>query len=442
MKDLTSGNVTKALLIVAIPTMISSLLQFSYNIIDMYFLGQFDKDGSIIASVGTASLFINFAMGIAFLSVLGSGIKCSQSLGAKNYNDFKEYIASGLFITFFTSILTFLFLMIFAPSLISLIGITDETIFSNSVIYLRLYSVAIFFNFFNTFFTRIMSSQGTSDKALKINSVGILVNIILDPILIFGLNLGIIGAGIATIISNCTVTLIFLVAYKDIFIFNPKNLDTKKSVEIMKLGYPYVIQRIIFSTVGIIMGKIMVYAGSSYAIAGQRLGLQIESLTLMVIGGLLTATSSFTGQNFGAGKYERIKEGFNKALQIGIIYALFTGVIFLGFGENLIGLFTTDEKTIYYGSMYLKIISFGQIFAVLEVIGNGLYNGIGKPKIPTIISITITPLRIIFALLLLPSLGAIGVFVAIVITTIMKGIVSYSYYLIKVKKNLSNNVTI
>ncbi len=78
MKDLTKMSVTKALLIVAIPTMISSLLQFSYNIIDMYFIGQYDLSGSLIASIGSASLFVGLAIGINFLSVLGSGIKVLQ----------------------------------------------------------------------------------------------------------------------------------------------------------------------------------------------------------------------------------------------------------------------------------------------------------------------------------------------------------------------------
>lgn len=436
MRDLTNISVTKALLLVAIPTMLSSLLQFSYNIIDMYFLGRYDTTGAIIASVGTASLFINFAIGFGFLSVLGTGIKASQSLGAKNNEDFKKYISSGLFINFFVAIIICLGLYISAPFLVSIVGLTEKSIFDNAVLYLRLYGFAIFFSFFNSFFTRIMSSMGTSYNSLKINGIGVLVNIILDPILIFKFDLGISGAAIATIISNAVVTFIYLIKFYDVFSFKKENLEKVKCLEILKLSYPYVFQRIIFGIITIIMGKIMVFCGSSSAIAGQRLGLQVESVTLMVIGGLLTATSAFTGQNYGAKKYDRIKEGFNKAIEIGIVYTIFTGLIFIFFGRNIIELFTDDPQTIYYGASYLFIVALGQIFAVLEMVGNGFYNGISRPKVPTIISIAITPLRIIFALLLAPQFGVIGVFIGILITTVLKGIISYGYYQLKVKNTL------
>lgn len=437
MRDLTNTSVTKALLLVAIPTMLSSILQFSYNIIDMYFLGQYDSTGSIIASVGTASLFINFAVGIGFLSVLGTGIKTSQSLGAKNTEDFKKYISSGLFINILVAIIVCVGLYISAPSLISILGLTEKSVYDNAVLYLRLYSFAIFFSFFNSFFTRIMSSMGTSYTSLKINCIGIIANIILDPILIFKFNLGISGAVIATIISNAIVTLIYLAKFYDIFSFKKVNVEKEKCQEILKLSYPYVLQRIMFGVISILMGKIMVYSGSSSAIAGQKLGLQVESVTLMVIGGLLTATSAFTGQNYGAKKYDRIKEGFNRAIEIGVVYTLFTGFIFIFFGKNIISIFTDDAQTIYYGASYLFIVALGQVFAVLEMVGNGFYNGISRPKVPTIISITITPLRIVFALLLLPHFGVIGVFIGILITTVLKGIISYGYYLLKVKNTLT-----
>lgn len=436
MNDLTKGSVTRALLIVAIPTMISSLLQFSYNIIDMYFLGRYDTSGSIIASVGSSSLFIGLAVGISFLSVLGTGIKSSQSIGAKDEKAFKQYVSSGLFLTSILSVLILIILLTLSPFFISLLGLTEQNIYNNSVLYLRIYSIAIFFSFFNSFFTRIMSSMGTSDKALKINAIGILFNVILDPIFIFKFDLGLKGACYATIISNLIVTCVYLYTYKDIFIIKKENVQSSKIKDIVTLSYPYVIQRIIFSLVSITMGKIIIASGSSSAIAGQRVGLQIESVTLMVIGGLLTATSAFTGQNFGAKQYARVKKGFNKALEIGIAYALFTGLIFFLFAPFIIGLFTDNTETIYYGKMYLYTVAIGQIFGVFEMVGNGFYNGISRPKIPTIISITITPLRIVFALLLVPHFGTIGVFVGIMITTVLKGIVSYGYYVFKVKKQL------
>ncbi len=438
MKDLTKMNVTKALLIIAIPTMISSLLQFSYNIIDMYYVGLYDRTGSLIASIGSASLFIGFAMGINFLSVLGSGIKTSQALGQKNQEDFESYATTGLYINLAIALLLTFVLFVFAEPFISLLGLNEDEVVKNAVLYLKIYSFALFFNFFNAYHTRIMSSMGMSGDTLKINSVGIALNMILDPIFIFVFDLGLFGACLATVISNAVVTVLFTFKNRKYYSYNINLFDKAKSLTILNLSYPYVIQRIIFSIVGMVMGKVMIYAGDSSAIAGQRLGLQIESVTLMVVGGLLASTSAFTGQNYGAKEYERIKQGFNKALQIGICYSIFTGIIFIVFGNQIIGLFTDDAQTIYYGSSYIKLVALTQVFSVFEMVGNGLYNGISKPKVPTVISIAITPLRIPFAFLFLPSMGANGVFVAIILTTVIKGIISYGYYLMKVKPKLSN----
>lgn len=437
MRDLTKMNVTKALLIVALPAMLSSLLQFSYNIIDMYFLGQFDRSGAIIASIGSASLYINFAMGINFLSVLGSGITTSQALGRKDEKEFKEYVATGLSLNVILAFIINLILFVFAPIFIGILNLGDVDITKNAILYLRIYSISLFFNFINSFFTRIMSSMGISNVSLKINGIGILLNIILDPILIFIFNLGLVGACVATIASNFIVTLIFAYRYRDIFNYDKDKIKKAKINKILDLSYPYVIQRIIFGIVGIIMGKIMIFSGDSSAIAGQRLGLQIESVTLMVVGGLFASVSAYTGQNYGAKEYVRIKQGFNRALEIGIVYSFFTGFIFIVFGKELIGLFTDDAQTIYYGTTYIKLVAITQMFAVFEMVGNGLYNGISMPKVPTVISVTITPLRIIFALMLLPRFGAVGVFIGIILTTVIKGCISYGYYLLKVRPRLN-----
>ncbi len=436
MRDLTKINVTKALLIIAIPTMLSSLLQFTYNIVDMYFLGLFDRTGSIIASIGSASLFIGFAMGLNFISVLGSGIKSAQALGKKDEVEFSEYVSTGLFLNLFSSFLICFVLFAFSKTFINLLGLTDNEVIKNAIFYLKLSAIALFFNFLNNYYTRIMSSMGTSNVSLVINGVGILTNIILDPIFIFKFDLGLFGAGLATIIANVIVTVLFIAYNKNVFKYKKSLWRFEKAKTIMNLSYPYVIQRIIFSIIGIIMGKIMIFSGDSAAIAGQRLGLQIESVTLMVVGGLLTSVSAFTGQNYGAKEFDRIKKGFNKALQIGIVYSIITGLIFIGFGNEIISLFTDDANTIYYGSTYIFLVALTQVFAVLEMVGNGLYNGISKPKVPTVISVLITPLRIPFALLLLPRFGANGVFIGIILTTIIKGLISYGYYIKKVKPTL------
>ena len=154
----------------------------------------------------------------------------------------------------------------------------------------------------------------------------------------------------------------------------------------------------------------------------------------MVIGGFNSAVSSFTGQNYGAGEYKRIKRGYNNSLIIGITYSLIMAAVFLIFNRPIIKLFISDEPTIDIASSYLKVVAYSQAFSAIEMISNGLFTGIGKPKIPARISIIFTTLRIPLALFLIKPLGINGVWISICVTSIMKGMCSYFIYVLKVNK--------
>ncbi len=221
---------------------------------------------------------------------------------------------------------------------------------------------------------------------------------------------------------------------KEILKYNFKyKLDYKKVIEIVKLGFPMSLQRVLFTIINIILARIISRFGTD-AIAAQKIGLQIESITYMVVGGLNGAISSFTGQNFGAKKYNRINEGYNNALKIGIIYSFIMTVLFLFFNIPIIKLFIRDEATIIISSSYLKIIAFSQIFSTIEMVSNGLFTGVGKPKIPAMISIVFTVLRIPMALIFIEKFGLNGVWISISLSSILKGIMAYLLYMLKVRK--------
>ncbi len=153
----------------------------------------------------------------------------------------------------------------------------------------------------------------------------------------------------------------------------------------------------------------------------------------MVIGGLNGAVSSFTGQNFGAKKFNRIKEGYNGALKIGIIYSLIIALAFLFLNKPIIRLFIREENTIMIAAVYLQIVAFSQIFSALEMVSNGLFTGIGKPNIPATISVVFTALRIPMSLILIKPFGVNGIWISIALSSILKGIFAYLLYWVKVK---------
>lgn len=431
--DLTEGNVLKVLISLSIPIMASSFLQFAYNIIDMIWIGYLGSDS--VASIGSSSLFIGLGHSINSLVVIGTGIKVSHSIGEKNENKVKKYVASGEVLNLIISLLYGSILILFGKYFIGFLRLGNNNVEIEAYKYLAISAPYLFFAFFNTLFIRIFNGYGNNNKVLKINIIGIGVNIILDPIFIFVLKLGVSGAALSNLIGAIVVFVLLIYNGRKILKVNIReNYKIIYIKEIIRLGFPMSLQRVIFTFINITLARIIAEFGSN-AIAAQKIGLQIESIVYMVIGGLNGAITAFVGQNFGAKRYDRIDEGYNSAIKIGMFYALFITLLFILIPEKLMEIFIRDINTIKIGSGYLRILGLSQIFAVVEMISNGMFNGIGKPKIPSSISIVFTLLRIPIAYILSRFIGINGVWIAITVTSILKGITAYLVYRFRIWRN-------
>lgn len=424
--DLTTGEVTRVILNLAIPIMGSSLLQFTYNLVDMFWVGGLGSNA--VASVGSSSFFIGMGYSINSLVVIGTGIKVAHAVGENDNMSVKEYINSGIFINFVFGIIYALVLIFLRKNFIGFLNLNNEEVQSDAYIYLAISAPMMFFTFFNILYTRILNSFGNNKSALKINALGIIINMILDPLFIYSMHLGVKGAALATLISNITMFIVFKNKARELFKFNFQlGIRRNKLMEIIKLGFPMAFQRILFTMVNIALARLISIFGAN-AIAAQKIGLQIESITFMVIGGLNGAMASFTGQNYGAKKYNRINEGYISSLKIGIIYSLITALLFITLPGSLVRIFIRDEETVLIASNYLRIVALAQIFSAIEMVSNGLFTGIGKPKIPAYISISFTALRVPIALILMKFMGIDGVWCSIAFSSVFKGICSYVIY--------------
>lgn len=431
--DLTKGKVITVLTSLALPIMGSSLLQFTYNLIDMLWVGGLGSDA--VASIGSSSFFIGLGYSINSLVVIGTGIKVSHAIGRKDNKEVKQYINSGIAINFIIAIIYTLTLIVLGRSFISFLSLNNEFVERNSYYYLAINAPILFFAFFNSLYTRIFSSFGNNGDSFKINAIGMIMNIILDPVFIYVFKLGVLGAAVATLISNIVMFVLYKIKSNGILHYDKSiGVDKEKILDIVRLGFPMAFQRILFTIVNIILAKIIAIFGTN-SIAAQKIGLQIESITYMVIGGLNGAISSFTGQNFGANKFKRIKQGYYTALLLGIIYSMIMSIVFIVFKEPIIRLFIREENTILIASGYLQAVAFSQSFSTIEMVSNGFFTGLGMPKIPATISIVFTVLRIPMALILMKSLGITGIWWSIAFSSILKGIAAYSIYLIKIRRN-------
>lgn len=425
-KDLTKGKVIKVILYLALPIMGSSFLQFTYNLIDMLWVGMLGS--SAVASVGSSSLYINIGYAINSLVVIGTGVKVAHAIGKKNNKEISEYINSGILINLSIGIVFGIVLIAFGKHFIDFLNLNDVETSNNAYKYLVLNAPMLFFNFYNLLYTRIMGSFGNNKTAFKINSVGVIINILLDPILIYIFKFGVVGAAIATLIANIITFILFRINAGETFKYNLKiKVNYIKIKEIIKLGLPMAFQRVLFTIINILLAKIIATFGAN-AIVAQKIGVQIESVAYMVIGGFNGAVAAFTGQNFGAKKYERIKAGYKSSLMVGAAYALAVAGLFLAFNKQMVSLFVKEEETIKIAAAYLKVVAFTQIFSATEMISNGLFTGIGKPNIPATISIVFTTLRIPLALFLTKFFGVDGVWISIAISSALKGIFAYGIY--------------
>lgn len=429
--DLTNGKIIEKLLKLALPIMGTSFIQIGYSLIDMIWVG---KAGSnAVAAVGTAGFYPWLAMAFIMISKVGGEIKVAQSIGEKNIHDVKYYIKSAIEINIILSILYSLVLIIFRDPLIGFFRLGDIDVINMSKEYLVIVGIGMVFYFINPVFTSIFVGLGNSKSPFKINTIGLITNIILDPVLIFGVGpfpkMGVAGAALATITSNIVVSLcfIFLIIKHNDEYFKIKlfrEIDLKYYKTLFILGTPVALQNGLFTAFSMIMGVVVASFGP-VAIAVQKVGSQIESISWNSCEGFASALSSFVGQNYGAKKIDRINKSTKYSIIGVMIWGSFTTFILVFLGEYIFRAFINEPEAILKGTDYLKILGYSQLFMCLEITIAGIFKGIGRTYIPSIIIALLTGLRIPLALILSKPnmLGINGVWWSITISSISKGLI-------------------
>lgn len=423
---LLKGKITKALITLALPIMGTAFMQMANQIVDMIWIGRLGSDS--VASVGTAGFFVWLSMSIIALVQVGTEVKIAQKLGAGQVSQAKQFAGTALYMAAVFGVAYGLFLILAKQELIGFFRLGAVKVERDAVSYLVIMASGMLFSFLNPVISSMFNGAGLSRLPFKVNGIGILANIILDPVFIFVLGLGVRGAAMATVISQILVTGIFIFMlkrgrlFKSFALIQPFSVDTFK--QIFSLGFPVASQRSLFTVFSILIAKVIASFGPD-AIAAQKIGVQIESITYMTAQGFAAALSAFVGQNFGAGQYDRVKKGTLKAGQIMIIYGVGTTALLYFLSEPLIRIFVREATTVAIGAGYLKIIAFSQMFMCIEMTFSGCFNALGKPMYPAVISIIFTGLRIPFAYLLSKPgwLGLEGIWWAITGSSVIKGLI-------------------
>lgn len=426
--DLLHGSVSGSITKLALPIMGTSIIQTAYNLTDMIWIGRVGSNA--VAAVGAAGMFMWFSGGLAMLSLIGGQVLTGQSLGAGNRKKASAYAACSLQLGVIMAVAYGFICITFRKSLIGFFNLTNPKVISDAEVYLSITCGLVFFSFLNRVISGLLTATGNTMLTFKSTTAGLLANFLLDPILIFGVGpaptLGASGAAIATVFAQMIVFVIFFFhIYQDPVLFSKKYFFGRPKLqyikEIFKIGFPVAIKQMGFSFISMNISRLVASWGDA-AIAVQKVGTQVESLSWLASGGFGSAVTAFTAQNYGATQERRVKQGYRSSLVIISLWGAFTTFLLTVFPRQLFSLFIREEPVIPLGAAYLRILGVSQLFMGTETLSAGVFHGFGKAMPPSFISIFFTLLRIPLAFLLSSTaLGLDGIWWTLTITSVLKG---------------------
>ncbi len=433
--DLVNGSVLKSLTQLALPIMATSLIQTAYNLTDMLWIGRVGSNA--VAAVGAAGMYMWLSNGLAALSKMGGQVNTGHALGAGHSQEAARYGAAALQLSAALGLIFGLICIVFSKSLIGFFNLTSPLVIEDARIYLKITCGCVIFSFLNQTLTGIFTAAGNSRSSFMATLTGLLINMLLDPVLIFGLgpfpSLGVTGAAIATVFAQATVTLIFFIfTRKDKTVFcymKPLHITDKRYFKsVVKIGFPTCVQNMLFTGISMIIARLVAGYGDA-AVAVQKVGSQIESISWMTADGFAAAVNSFLAQNHGAGKYSRIPKGYYSAMKVVLVWGLFCTLLLTLFPAPVFRLFITEADILPMGVDYLMILGVSQLFMSVEITTAGAFAGLGQTLPPSITSIVLTALRIPLAMALIRTpLGLNGIWWSITISSVLKGIILFLWF--------------
>lgn len=433
--DLLHGSILPSLTGLAVPIMATSMVQTAYNLTDMAWIGRVGSGA--VAAVGAAGMYTWLSSGIVTLARMGGQIKVAHSLGEGSGQEAAEYGRGAIQMTVLLAFLFAVAVNLFSGPLIGFFRLSNDRTVQQAIDYLRIAGGLIFFSFLNQTLTGLFTAIGDSRTPFLANCTGLAVNMILDPVLIFGIGpfprMEAVGAAAATVTAQLVVTVVMLWhASKDKVLFDKIRIwqrTSKKYIRVMlKLGIPSALQSMLYSSISMVLTRMVASWGDS-AVAVQRVGGQIECISWMTAEGFGSAMNAFTGQNFGAKLYERVKKSYWLALAVIGVWGTMTSCLLVFGAEPVFRLFIREPEVVPLGISYLVIIGYGQMPMCVELMTVGALQGMGKTMSCSVLTIILTAARIPLAVLLAgTTLGLDGIWWALTITSITKGIVFMVYY--------------
>jgi putative MATE family efflux protein len=351
------------------------------------------------------------------------------------------YAAAAIRMTVVFALLFSAVCLLAADPLVQIFHLDDAASMTAAVDYLRITCGLILFSYLSQTLTGLFTAQGDSRTPFIANLIGLAVNLVLDPVLILGIGpfprLEVTGAAIATVAAQMIVSCVMLAAgvnprgKRENVLAQGRLLHVSRSSElfycrqICRIGLPTALQGTIYCMISMVLTRFAAVFGAA-AVATQRLGGQIESVSWNMADGFGAALNAFVAQNYGAGKMERVKKGYRYSVITVAAWGLVVMLAFLLAPTAISRIFFHEEEAIRTSVSYLRIIALCEPFMCVELATVGALSGLGKTRLCSVISIVATGMRIPLAMILSgTALGLDGVWWALSVTSITKGILFY-----------------
>jgi len=429
--NLLEGSIAGSLTQLSLPIMATSFIATAYSLVDMFWISRLGAYA--VAAVGTGGLFIWFSESFAIIARSGGQVLTGHALGQKNASLANQYSVISLSAAFALSLINALIMFFFAPIIIGFFKFQQTQTVVAGIDYLSTISFEMPFFYLTLTLTGLFTAKGNSRTPFIANTFGLVLNILLDPLFIFVFNMGVKGAAWATVLSHiCVFSLMAFAAKKDPLFWIHKNSFSELSKHlshIFKIGTPVGVQSMLYSGVSIFIGRLVASFGD-ISVAVQRVGSQVEAISWLTADGIASATNAFIAQNFGAAQYRRAKKGYYSGLTIVIIIGVIASFILYFFAKDLAQLFLKEQEGLVGGIAYLRIISLSQVFMCMEILIAGAFAGYGKTLFPSLIIAVVTLVRLPLGVFLSAGYGVEGVWWAIALTSMLKGILlSIAFYI-------------
>ncbi len=376
--------IPKAVMKMAVPTVISSLVMVIYNLADTYFVGMLNDPTENAAVTLAAPVLLAFNAVINLFGVGGASLM-SRYLGQKEYASVRKSSAVSFYCALGFSALFSLSALVFHKQLLGILGTAPDTAAATWQ-YLRWTTVCgAIPAILNVVTANLIRAEGSSFHAGLGTISGCLLNIVLDPIFIlpFGLNMGAAGAGLATFISNCAACCYFFVLLrvrrKETFVcINPKEFSFDPLIlkRICAVGIPAAIQNLLNVTGMTILNNFTSAYGTN-AVAAMGITQKINMIPMYISMGISQGVMPLVGYNFASGNRTRMKRAVTFTAQIGISFILLMSIFYFFGSEFLIGLFMKNEEVVAYGSRFLHGMCIGLVFLNVDFLAVGVFQACG-----------------------------------------------------------------